>query len=260
MAFRKRTIGSVKKRKMGTIANFVVAETDSLMKNSHLKGTERMAHGTASTKIWTLADLVAKFGPLPASRIRHDPPPGTATEQDVLDIQTREKRLCELVDGVLVEKTMGFYESRLAMVLGHFLEDFLDKHDLGIVAGEAGLLRLGYGLVRIPDISFVSWDRLPHRRIPRQPIANLVPDLAVEILSKSNTKKEMGRKLRDYFKAGVRLVWYIDPEARTVQVYAGLFKSKRLTASQTLEGAPVLPGFSLSLRQFFERAERRQRR
>jgi Uma2 family endonuclease len=178
----------------------------------------------------------------------------------VIDIQTREKRLCELVDGVLVEKAMGFFESHVAAILIRFLDTFLDKHDLGIVAGADGILRLGYGLVRIPDVSFVSWGRLPHGRIPRQPIPNLVPDLAVEILSKSNTKKEMGRKLRDYFKSGVRLVWYIDPEARTIQVYTSVFKSKRLGVSQTLEGTPVLPGFSLSLREFFERVERRRKR
>jgi Uma2 family endonuclease len=219
-----------------------------------------MAQRITAPRIWTLTDLVAKFGPLPASRIRHDPPPGTATEQDVIDIQTREKRLCELVDGVLVEKTMGFFESHLATALSHYLSTFLDKHDLGIVAGADGILRLGYGLVRIPDVSFVSWDRLPHRRIPRQPIADLVPDLAVEVLSKSNTKKEMGRKLRDYFRAGVRLVWYVDPEARTFQVYTSIFKSKRLGVSQTLEGTPVLPGFSLSVREFFERAERHGKR
>jgi Uma2 family endonuclease len=219
-----------------------------------------MAQRITAPRIWTLTDLVAKFGPLPASRIRHDPPPGTATEQDVIDIQTREKRLCELVDGVLVEKTMGFFESHVAAILIRFLDTFLDKHDLGIVAGADGILRLGYGLVRIPDVSYVSWARLPHGRIPRQPIPNLVPDLAVEILSKSNTKKEMGRKLRDYFKSGVRLVWYVDPEARTIQVYTSVFKSKRLGVSQTLEGGPVLPGFSLSLRAFFERAERHRKR
>jgi Uma2 family endonuclease len=219
-----------------------------------------MAQRITAPRIWTLTDLVAKFGPLPASRIRHDPPPGTATEQDVIDIQTREKRLCELVDGVLVEKTMGFFESHVAAILIRFLDTFLDKHDLGIVAGADGILRLGYGLVRIPDVSYVSWERLPHGRIPRQPIPNLVPDLAVEILSKSNTKKEMGRKLRDYFKSGVRLVWYVDPEARTIQVYTSVFKSKRLGVSQTLEGGPVLPGFSLSLRAFFERAERHRKR
>ena len=67
-----------------------------------------------STKGLTAADLLELFGPMPAGRIRTDPPPGTATEQDVIDIEARESRLCELVDGVLVEKTVGYYESYLA--------------------------------------------------------------------------------------------------------------------------------------------------
>ena len=57
----------------------------------------------------TLTDLPDRFGPIPAERIRRNPPPGSATEQDVIDIEERESRLCELVDGVLVEKTVGYY-------------------------------------------------------------------------------------------------------------------------------------------------------
>ena len=75
---------------------------------------------SVSTKGMTVADLLERFGPMPAKRIRTNPPPGTATEQDVMDIESQESRLCELVDGVLVEKTVGYYESHLAMRLGHF--------------------------------------------------------------------------------------------------------------------------------------------
>ena len=66
-----------------------------------------------ATKDMTVADLLELFGPMPAGRIRTSPQPGTATEQDVIDIEERESRLCELVDGVLVEKTAGYYESYL---------------------------------------------------------------------------------------------------------------------------------------------------
>jgi hypothetical protein len=61
---------------------------------------------------WTAADLVEHFGPIPLYRIRHDPPPGAATEQDAIEIHDREDRLYELVEGVLVEKTMGTYDRR----------------------------------------------------------------------------------------------------------------------------------------------------
>jgi len=191
-------------------------------------------------------------GGVPADRVRLHPAPGSATEKDVLEIHAREKRLCELVDGVLVEKPMGYYESRLAMLLGHFIQAFLDQHDLGIVAGPDGMLRLAAGLVRIPDVSFVSWTRLPGRRIPRQPIPDLVPDLAVEVLSPGNTEREMARKLDEYFAAGVRLVWFVDPSARTVVVYTSPGESVVLGANDVLEGVPVLPGFSLAVNKLIE--------
>src|SRR5262245_45327593 len=116
-----------------------------------------------TSTVVTLADLLERFGPIPAARIRYDPPPGTASEQDVIALEARENRLFELVDGVLVEKVMGFYESYLAMRLGRFLLAFVEQHDLSIVAGAAGMLHLAPGLVRIPDVSFVSWARLPQR-------------------------------------------------------------------------------------------------
>lgn len=200
----------------------------------------------------TVADLTEKFGPIPYSRIRHQPAPGTAMEQDVIQIALHEDRLCELVDGVLVEKTMGNYESCLAALLIHFLWAFVREHDLGYVLATDGMARLAPGLVRIPDASFVAWDRLPNRRVPRDPISELAPDLAVEVLSKTNTKREMSRKLDDYFAAGVRLVWYVDPKTESVQCYTSPTTSTMVKAPEALDGGEVLPGFILPLNQLFE--------
>ena len=86
----------------------------------------------APPEIETLADLLHRLGDIPLERIRFRPYPGTATEEDVVAAEARTGRLCELVDGVLVEKGMGYYESRLAAILLHFLEGFLDHNDLGI--------------------------------------------------------------------------------------------------------------------------------
>lgn len=199
----------------------------------------------------TLADLLERFGPIPAARIRYEPPPGTATEEDVIALEARENRLFELVDGVLVEKAMGFYESFLAMRLAQFLLAFVEQYALGIVAGADGMLRLAPGLVRIPDVSFVSWNRLPEHRVPRQPIPDLAPDLAVEVLSEGNTPREMARKLREYFAAGVRLVWYVDPVRQEVHVYTAPEQREVLATDHTLHGADVLPGFTLPVRHLF---------
>ena len=141
----------------------------------------------------TVSDLLHQLGDIPPKRVRLQPPPGTATEADVVAVHNREDRLCELVDGVLVEKTMGYYESYIVATLIRLLGNFVVAHDLGIVAGADGMMRLAPGLVRIPDVSFVSWEKLPGRRLPRQAIPDLVPDLAVEVLSEGNTPREMAR-------------------------------------------------------------------
>ena len=212
-----------------------------------------MAHATEPEKgTWTAADLTRRFGAIPLHRIRHEPPPGLATERDAVEIHDREGRLYELVDGVLVENTVGTYESYLAALLVQLLGAFVREHDLGIVLGANGMIRLAPGLVRIPDVSFVSWQRLPGRRIPREPIAELAPDLAVEVISKSNTPEEMQQKLSDYFEAGVEQVWYVyHSPRREVQSYTTPEQRALWTEQQTLDGGDVLPGFTLALPEFF---------
>jgi Uma2 family endonuclease len=203
----------------------------------------------------SLADLLEELGGISPNRIRIRPPLGTATEQDVIAIHDRENRLFELVDGVLVEKGMGFFEGRLALILGHFLEVYIGQHDYGFTVGADGMLRITTGLVRIPDVAFFRWERVPNRRMPRQPIADLIPNLAVEVLSPSNTRREMDRKLREYFTAGVELVWYIDPPTRTTQIWTSLEDSIVIGEDGTLDGGTVLPGFRLAMRDLFARAE-----
>jgi Uma2 family endonuclease len=207
--------------------------------------------------VLTLADLLEQLGDISPRRIRADPPPGTATEQDVTDIERRENRLYELVDGILVEKIMGILESWLACELIKFLGWFLDRHRLGFLAGADGTVRLMPGLVRIPDVSFISWDQVPNREVPTEPIPDLAPALAVEVLSEGNTPKEMARKLKEYFLAGVELVWFVDPQKRTVSVYTTPDRYTVLTEEQTLDGGVVLPGFALPLRTLFAGVPRR---
>jgi len=201
--------------------------------------------------IRTVADLLAQLGHIPAERVRWNPLPGTATKEDVVEVEARENRLCELVDGVLVEKAMGYRESLLALALGGYLRRFANPRRLGLVTGEAGMVELFPGLVRIPDVAFASWASVPGGRVPENPVPDLVPDLVVEILSSSNTPQEMALKRREYFRVGVRLVWMVDPVARTVTVYTAPEQSRTLGETDTLDGAPVLPGFELPLRDLF---------
>jgi Uma2 family endonuclease len=200
----------------------------------------------------TLADLLHQLGDIPPERIRCLPRPGAATEKDV----ERSKRLCELVDGVLVEKPMSTWESILTVEIIANLQTFVKARKLGKVLGPDGLVRLFPGLVRAADVGFVSRERLKGHKPFKEAIARLVPDLAIEILSPSNTSAEMKRKLKEYFSAGVRLVWIINPRKQTAEVYTDPTHRQRIGKNQVLDGSDVLPGYQLSLRDVFEGLEK----
>jgi Uma2 family endonuclease len=203
-----------------------------------------------------LKDLVERLGGIPLSRILVDPAPGTATEADVLEAERQFKRLYELVDGVLVEKDMGYVESLLAGALIQILRNFVVPRNLGLVSSPDGSVRLFPGLIRIPDVAFAKWDRFPDRRIPTEPIPSLAPDLVIEVLSESNTRPEMERKRGEYFRSGVQLVWEVDPDTRTVGVYTPDGSFNRLDSSQALDGGIVLPGFVLEIGELFSELDR----
>jgi Uma2 family endonuclease len=116
------------------------------------------------------------------------------------------------------------------------------------------------GLVRMPDVAFISWDQLPKRKYPNEPIASLFPDLAVEVLSESNTRGEMKRKLKEYFLSGTQLVWIVDPIQRIVDVYTAPDRFTRLKEGEVLDGGDLLPGFELPLERLFARVEKPRRR
>jgi Uma2 family endonuclease len=208
----------------------------------------------------TLADALKQLGDIPARRVRMHPPPGTATEDDLLAALDHSNRPCELVDRTLVEKAMGFLESHLAGVIIRLLGNFVEDHDLGIVTAPDGTLRLMPGLVRLPDAAFISWKQLPNRKCPTQPIPQLVPELAVEVVSAGNTRAEMERKLKEYFLSGTQIVWLVDAETRSVDVHTAPDCFVRLCEGEVLDGGTVLPGFQLPLEQLFARVEKRQPR
>ena len=174
----------------------------------------------------------------------------------MVHIQDHEGVSCELIDGTLVEKTVGLLESGLGVFLGGMLVGFVGTHNLGIVTGEAGTFELMPHLVRIPDVAFTNWDRFPGRRYPTAPVPAIAPNLAVEVLSHSNTPGEMRLKRQDYFAAGVELVWELDPPSRTVAVYTSPTAVRTLAVADTLDGSPVLTGFAVRVDAVFAELDR----
>jgi Uma2 family endonuclease len=199
---------------------------------------------------WTLADVRQHVGGVSLERIHLYPPPGMATEQDAV------KANCEWVDGILVEKTMGYYESALANCLIVALGIYLEKNPIGITSGEAGQLWILPRRMRIPDVAFIRWEKFPGGKVPTDATPRVAPDLAVEILSRGNTPAEMQIKLEEYFQAGVRLVWYIDPLHRAARVYASATTEELLDQNGILDGRDVLPGFQLRLSDLFAKVPR----
>jgi len=138
-----------------------------------------------------------------------------------------------------------------------FLSKFLEEHDLGIVLGEGGTLRILGDQIRVPDVAFLSWRHFPGRVLPAEPVPAIAPDLAIEVLAMGNTKGEMERKLDEYFAAGVTAVWMIDPSSHSAKVYEARDQFRELSLEDSLTAENVLPGFELSLRLLFEKAGRR---
>ena len=167
-------------------------------------------------------ELLERLGDIPLSRILLQPPPGAATKKDVIEAEAKTGRLCELVDGVLVEKAIGYYEDRLGVVLICCFETLIEAHKLGIVLGAAGMMCPQPGIVRMPSVAFYSWSQFPNRLLPRGQILYRTPELAVEILRPDNTEREMERKRREYFGGGAQLVWQLYPETKRVRVYTAV--------------------------------------
>src|SRR4051812_43837898 len=127
---------------------------------------------TFDPPVITIGQLLQRLGDVPADRVRFTPTPGTATIDDLLK---PENKLCELVEGTLVEKAMGWKESYLAGFLRDVIGPFVRGGNLGVCTQGDGQWEILSGLVRLPDFAFASWNRLPNGKLPEDddPIPNI---------------------------------------------------------------------------------------
>lgn len=164
--------------------------------------------------------------------------------------------LYEVIDGRFVEKTLGVYETWFASVLFPILDSFARANDLGRVVQEMIFdLRPHVNRERRPDVAYVSFERWARdRRIPSGRSWGVVPDLAIEIISRKNTADEVADKLEEYFKVGMRQVWVVYPRHFKVYVYTSTTAVRVLAPDDEIDGGDVLPGFRLQVRGLFEQA------
>jgi Uma2 family endonuclease len=159
----------------------------------------------------------------------------------------------EIVNGELVDMgNSGMEHGGIGSWLGGVLAIYVRQHKLGAVCDSSTAFTLKSGDKRSPDVSFVSRDRLKGlKRLPKGYFQGS-PDLAVEILSPSNTVEEIHTKIVEYFENGTRLVWVIHPDEKYVLVYHAPEPDRLLRSQDQLEGEEIVPGFSVAVSELFE--------
>ncbi len=161
----------------------------------------------------------------------------------------------ELVKGeVVTMPAPGFERGEVQGNVYFVIKTFLNANRIGRVVTESGVLTDRYeeeSTIRGPDVSYYSKERVPlGRRIVKY--SELAPDLCVEVVSPSNTKRGLREKIVEYFAAGVRMVWVVDPEDRSVVVLTQPEQGQTLYEPAELTGGDVLPGFSCRVAELFE--------
>lgn len=159
----------------------------------------------------------------------------------------------ELIEGVLHDVSPSeFRSSAIASGLHVEVGHHCKVHGLGYVTGEGGGYRLSRDpdTVVAPDIGFVARHRLPDG-FDIEGFAPFAPDLAVEVLSPTDRRPDVLRKIELYLRAGVRLVWIVDPRLKTVAVHRADGSVSLLDFAGSLGGEDVLPGFSLPVAHIF---------
>lgn len=168
------------------------------------------------------------------------------------DLPEEDAHRLELVRGRLIrEPRPGARHGLLMARLGARLQRHVEENRLGVVCMDFGVvLPTEPPTVRGPDIGFVARDRIPPEGVPTG-FLRMAPDLAVEIVSPSNTVSEIQEKVLEYLDAGARLVWVIDPQTQVVNTYRSRDEIRLLGEGDELEGGDVLPGFRLALEELF---------
>jgi Uma2 family endonuclease len=173
------------------------------------------------------------------------------------EILSEPEGLYEVIDGRIVEKPVGVYEIWLATVISNLLTRHVKENSVGRVVFEMIFdLRATIDRERRPDVAFVSYERwASDRRMPKTRSWAVVPDLAIEVLSTTNTVEEVADKLEEYFRVGVRLVWVVYPRQLKIYAYRSPTEVRVLALGDELDGGEVLPGIRVRLDRIFEQPE-----
>ncbi|MBI4311830.1 MAG: Uma2 family endonuclease [Chloroflexi bacterium] len=174
------------------------------------------------------------------------------TAEELLQLSAQGRRY-ELVKGELRDMApTGNVHGRVAIRLGSRLDMYVEAHDLGeAFAAETGFrIHRNPDTVLAPDVSFIAKGRVPAEGVAPG-FGDIVPDLVSEVVSPSETAASVQAKVENWLEAGVKLVWVVYPDTRSVAVYRSLEDVRVLREGDALSGDPVLPGFSCPVRELF---------
>ena len=184
----------------------------------------------------------------------HALPQPALTVEDFYALPDDDGAKHELQAGVLLAEPLpGMQHGWMAARIAALLARHVQEHRLGAVfSNDTGyILARSPDTVRGPDVSFVSGERLGTTGLPAGPFPG-APDLAVEVLSPSNTPAAIRAKVADYLAAGTHLVWIVDPAGRTVTTYRTLLAPRVLAEPEVLDGEDVVPGFRISVAELLK--------
>ncbi|HEY9852516.1 MAG TPA: Uma2 family endonuclease [Leptolyngbyaceae cyanobacterium] len=200
----------------------------TLIENPTETITEKQTENIIEKKVWTDAEFMAL---------------------------NRDGHRYELVNGELIDMgNSGAKHGYLAIILSAALFNCVSTQKLGAMFDSSTAFKMKSGNKRSPDISFVAKERLQGLLDLPDGFLEGAPDLAVEILSPSNTVEEIHNKLVEYFENGARLVWVIHPKENYVLVYRSAQSPDRLLKStDSLDGEDVVPGFTLPVADLFQK-------
>jgi len=200
----------------------------TLLQNPTEKLTENQGETPPEKKIWTDAEFMAL---------------------------NRDGHRYEIVNGELIDMgNSGAKHGYVCSILMILLGGYVRLHKLGAMFDSSTAFKMKSGNKRSPDISFMAKERLQGLDDIPDGFLEGAPDLAVEILSPSNTVEEIDQKIIEYFDNGSRLVWLISPKQKYILVYRNAQEPDRLLKSNdSLDGEEIVPGFNLPVVELFQK-------
>jgi Uma2 family endonuclease len=158
----------------------------------------------------------------------------------------------EVVHGELIMSPKNnFQHGRICSTLIIRLGSFAESKGLGVVCDSNTGFWMSNRNCRAPDVSFISKARLKAAKQSPREFFKGAPDLAIEVLSPNNTRREIDERLRDYFESGTHLAWIIDPETESAEICSSLTNRRLLGPGGELDGESVVPGFRCKLSDLF---------